>query len=300
MSMFKNLSPSAVAVTGHQSEVIELALTYGFEGIDLDVRDFTGRVRRKGMEHARRLIDSAKIRLSNFALPIALEAEDELFAAELEKLPEMAQVAADVGCPRCVVTLQPAGDERPYHENFEFHRRRFEEICTALEPAGVRLGVGFQAAESLRKGKAFQFVHDLDALLLLLNMVGRPNAGLLLDAWDFVVAGGDLDALGKLPVEQIVAVQVAEVPADVAPAELDEKSRLLPDAENGRVDVSAFLRALAAMGYEGPVTPKPSRAAFTTRRRERIVRRAGEAMDKVWKAAELPAERALSLPSGSE
>lgn len=300
MPMFKNLSPSALAVTGHQSEVIELALTYGFEGMDLDVKDFAGRVRRKGMQYARRLIDSAKIRLGTFVLPVALEAEDEQFAAELEKLPEMAQAAAEVGCPRCVVTLQPAGDERPYHENFEFHRRRLEETCRALDGAGVRLGVGFQAGEFLRKGKAFQFVHDLDALLLLVSMVGRPNIGLLLDTWDFVVGGGDLAALGKLPVEQIVAVQVAEVPVDVPPAELDEKSRLLPDAENGRVDVPAFLRALAAMGYEGPVTPKPSRAAFATRRRERIVRRAGEAMDNVWKAAELPAERVLSLPAGAE
>jgi len=300
MPMFKNLSPSALAVTGHQSEIIELALTHGFEGMDLDAGDFAGRVCRKGMEYARRLIDSARILLGTFALPIDLEADEEAFAAELEKLPEIAQAAADVGCSRCVVTLQPAGDERPYHENFEFHRRRFEDICKALEPAGVRLGVGFQAAESLRKGKAFQFVHDLDALSLLLNMVGRPNAGLLLDTWDFTVAGGDLETLGKLPVEQIVAVQVAEVPADVPPAELDDNSRLLPDAEEGRVDVPAILRKLAELGYEGPVTPRPSRAAFTTRRRERIVRRAGEAMDKVWKAAELPAERALSVSNGAK
>ena len=33
--MFKNLSPSALGISGHQSEIIELALTYGFAGMDL-------------------------------------------------------------------------------------------------------------------------------------------------------------------------------------------------------------------------------------------------------------------------
>ena len=155
--------------------------------------------------------------------------------------------------------LAPAGDTRPYHENFEFHRHRFHDICAALKPAGVRLAVGFQAAEYLRRNQAFQFIHDLDALTLLLNMVAAPNLGLLLDIWDVVACGGSLESVRKLPREQIVAVQVAEMPANVPLAELDEKSRLLPGGENGRIDVAGFLAVLREMGYDGPVTVKPSR-----------------------------------------
>ena len=44
--MFKNLSPTALGITGHQSEIIELALTYGFGGVDLNVTDFATRVWR--------------------------------------------------------------------------------------------------------------------------------------------------------------------------------------------------------------------------------------------------------------
>ena len=55
--MFKNLNPSFLGVTGHQSEIIELALTYGFAGMDLDVADFATRARLRGMPYARRLID---------------------------------------------------------------------------------------------------------------------------------------------------------------------------------------------------------------------------------------------------
>jgi len=104
-----------------------------------------------------------------------------------------------LGCTRATAVLAPAGDTRPYHENFEFHRHRLQEICAALRPSGVRVALGFQAAEYLRRNQAFQFIHDPDALLLLLNMVAAPNIGLLLDAWDWVAGGGTIENIRKLP-----------------------------------------------------------------------------------------------------
>ena len=178
-----------------------------------------------------------------------------------------------------------ANDALPYHENFEFHRRRFHEICRALQPAGVRLGLGFRAAEYLRKDKAFQFIHNLDALTLLVKMIDAPNIGVLVDVWDVVAGGGSLDSIRKLPPGQIVAVQVAEMAAGIAAADLDDKSRLLPGAENGRIDVTAVLAYLSEVGYDGPVTPKPSRAIFQTRRRDLIVKQTGEALERCWRAA---------------
>lgn len=120
--MFKNLNPSALGVSGHQSEIIELALTYGFAGMDLNVAEFATRVRLKGMPYARRLIDSAKIRIGTFSLPLEWDTDDESFQKDLKKLPEYADCAAQLGCTRCTAVLAPAGDTRPYHENFEFHR----------------------------------------------------------------------------------------------------------------------------------------------------------------------------------
>ncbi len=292
--MFKNLNSSALGVSGHQSEIIELALTYGFRGIDVSVEELAARVKLHGMKYARRLIESARMRLGTFQLPLEWDVDDEPFRKDLEKLPQYAQVAAEIGCKRCVCTIQPAGDKRPYHENFEFHRRRFAEVCQALEGAGVRLGVGFRAAESLRKGKAFQFIHDLDALLLLLNMVGSPNVGVLVDVWDLHVSGASLEAVRSLSAQQIVAVQLADIPADKAPAELTEQHRLLPGA-SGQIDGAAVLTMLAELGYDGPVTPKADRKSFESARRDRIVRQAGEAIDKVWRAAGLSSDGKLAV-----
>ena len=280
--MFKNLNPLALGVSGHQSEIIELALTYGFAGIDLNVAEFASRARLKGMPYAKRLIQSAKIRIGTFSLPVEWDTDDETFQKDLKKLPEYAECAAELGCTRCTAMLAPAGDIRPYHENFEFHRHRFHDICEVLKPAGIRLAVGFRASESLRHERAFQFIHDLDALTLLLNMVAAPNLGILFDIWDVVACGGTIDSVRKLPLQQIVAVQVADMPPDVPLAELDEKSsRLLPGGENPRIDVAGFLALLRETGYDGPVTAKPSRGAFQSRRRDVVIKQTSEALDKV-------------------
>jgi len=292
--MFKNLNPWALGVSGHQSEVLELALTYGFRGIEINIVEFATRVKLRGMPYARRLIDSAKIRLGAFRLPLEWDVEDEAFATDLEKLSQYVQVAKEIGCTRCVCTIQPAGDKRPYHENFEFHRRRFAEICRVLEPGGVRLAVGIRAAETLRKGQAFQFIHDMDALSLLLSMVGAPNIGVLVDLWDLQVSGASIDALRALTPQQIVAVQLADLPPDMKPADLTDQHRLLPGS-TGQIDAVAALVALAEAGYDGPVTPIVDRRNFESTRRDRIVRQAGDAMDKLWRAAGLSVEARIGV-----
>jgi sugar phosphate isomerase/epimerase len=287
--MFKNLNPSALGVSGHQSEMLELALTYGFRGIDLNIVEFATRVKLRGMPYARRLIDSAKVRPGTFQLPLEWDVEDAAFAKDLEKIAQYAQVAAEIGLTRCVCTMEPAGDKRPYHESFEFHRRRFIEICRVLEPAGIHLGVGIRAAEGLRKGRAFQFVHDIDALSLLLSMVGAPNIGMLVDVWNLHVSGASIEALRGLSLQQVVAVQLADLPADVRPADLTEQDRLLPGT-TGPINSAAALMALAELGYDGPVTPIADRKNFESTRRDRIVKQAGEHLDKVWRAAGLTVE----------
>jgi len=295
--MFKNLDPSALGVTGHQSEIIELALSYGFRGMDVDMAEFAGRVKLHGLKYARRLIESAHIRVGTFLLPLDWDVDDETFRHGLQELAEYGQIAAELGCTRCVCTIAPAGDRRPYHENFEFHKRRFTDICGALEPAGVRLGVGFRAAEGLRRGQAFQFIHDQDALLLLLNMVGASNLGLLLDVWDLHVAGGSVETIRGLSIPQIVAVQLADLPADVPASEITEEQRLLPGS-GGKVDCPAVLTALAQGGYDGPVTIKADRKAFESTRRDRIVRQAGDVMDRLWKAVGLTQDGKLAAVAG--
>jgi sugar phosphate isomerase/epimerase len=285
--MFRNFNPSALGIIGHPSEIIELALSYGFQGVDLAIEESVHTVKGYGVPYARRLLESARLRAGVFHLPMDLEAEDAVFQQGLGKLAEYGEVAAAMGCTRCVTRLVPASDQLPYHENFERYRRRLGEACQTLDRSGVRLGVGFRAAADLRRGKTFEFIHDPEALLLLVNMVGASNLGILLDGWSLYVATGSLDLVQSLSAEQIVAVDLADLPEDVATTELSEAARLLPGV-TGRVDSAATLAMLAEKGYDGPVTPTPARVTLGNAKRDGIVREAGQALMAVWQAAGLP------------
>jgi len=282
--MFKNLDPSAIGATGHQSEAIEVALTYGFPAVDLDIVEFAGRVKLHGMAYARRSLVSARIGVGTFTLPVDCEADDDTFKRQFAELPQYVEMAQELGCTRALYQIAPAGDKRPYHENFELHRRRFAEISPVLAAGGLRLGVGIRATEGLRKGRAFQFIHSLDALLLLLNMVGVPNLGLSVDVWDLTVSGASLENIQAISPGQVVALQLADLPSDVPLAEATESQRLLPGT-TGRIDCTAILARLAGAGYDGPVTIKADRSAYQSNRRERMAKQLAEVMDKLWREA---------------
>ncbi len=290
--MFKNLNPKTLGVSGFQSEIIELALSNGFRGMDIDVVEVSDQVKSNGIESARRFIDSAKIKIGCGRLPVTWQDDDETFQGQLAELGPFAEALKAIGCSRLTTSIEPATDERPYHEHFEFHRQRFAEICRTLALHDIRLGLAFSGADTARQEKQFEFVHDLDALLSLLSTVAEPNVGVVLDLWDVYASGGDLSSLDKVSAEQIVTVRLSDAPADVPTAEwTEEESRLLPGA-TGAIDSVGALARLSAIGYEGPITPVAARAGFRGMTREAIVRQTGERLNAVWKEVGLtPAGR---------
>lgn len=297
--MFKNLNPEALGISTGQNELIELALSFGFRGIDLDVVEFAAQVKEQGLPKARRLLDSAKLKIGTFKLPIRWYADEATFRGDLQKLPDLLGPAVEIGATRALTEIEPASDERPYHQNFEFHQKRLAELAAALEPKGVRLGVGFSAAASDRQGKAFEFIHTLDALLMLLGMTPAKNLGVSLDLWHLWASGGSFDVVRtKLKPEQIVAVQLADVADPGAePEGQPVASRRLP-GETGTIDTPAVLTALAELGYSGPVTPLPHSSQFAGLRRDQIVKLTGERLDAAWKAAGLSLAGKLSAVAG--
>ncbi len=294
--MFKNLSTEGLGVAGRQSELIELALSFGFQGIDLDLADFQNQVKTHGIAHARRLLDSARLKFGPFPLPLVWDDSDEVYQQGARELPDLLKLAADMGMKRAVTTLSPANDLRPYHENFEFHRRRLAEVGELLAPHGIQLGVGFVSGGS-PQNRAYQFIQSFEAAVLLVSMVRATNVGLVFDAWQMHATGGSLNDLQKLGGQRITAVYLSDAPADVPPAELKPTQRLLI-GETGTIDSSAVLTRVAELGFDGPVTPRIDRSQTKGMRREQLVKLAGERLQAAWKAAGLtPAGKLLAAKS---
>jgi len=291
--MFRNLNPQLLGISGRQSELIELALSYGFKGIDIDLTEFQQTVKTYSLAHARRLIDSARLKLGTFRLPLIWDEDDETYKAGLTAAEESLKLASELGLSRAVTTIAPANDLRPYHENFEFHRRRLQEVGEMLATHSMKLGLEFTSSPEPRKDRAFQFIHTFEALATLVGMIRAGTVGAVVDLFQLHACGGSFDEVRKLGGDRIISVIVADAPADKAATDCEDVDRLLP-GENGTIDVAAALVSLAEWGYDGPITPSVSQSVSTGMKREQIVKAAGERLTQAWGSAGLSAAGKLS------
>ena len=284
--MFKNLNLAALGISGRQSEVIELTLSHGFKGLDLDLVEFGHQVQASGLPHARRLIDSSRLQIGSVRLSLDWDCDTAAFDAQLEKLAGEIQLAQQIGCTRAITDIDPASDNKPYHENFELHRRRYGKLAEMLGRQGLKLGLGFlgsaRAAErpdlSVHPNRRRVFAAAQIDQLPQRRRGARPVA----------LASGRRNHRSDplLSAGKIVTVGLADADPDTTAENADRAIRRLPGT-TGVIDAAEVLSLLAAGKYDGPVTALPSPAVFDGQSRERIVKQTAEALDNVWKAAGL-------------
>ena len=295
--MYRNLNPQAIGISGRQSELIELALTYGFKGISVDITDLARRAVDYGVEHVCRFHKSAKIEIGSFQLPATWRGPEEQYQAFLNQdLETYVSIARALGARRAVLAIEPGSDTLPYHENFEEHRTRLSGIAEKLAQDEIRLGLGLRAARPVRQNYQYQFVFQVDDLLTLIKSVGEENVGLWYDAWNWKVGGGTLAQLQEWPVEKLVAVDVSDAPAELDLAEIGDDQRLLPGA-GGAIDAQSVVNFLRDSDYDGPVTPSASNAALSGLTREEVVQRAAQSMEALWVGAGLAKPPIAAAPA---
>ena len=292
--MFRNLSIVGLPLSGRPSELIEMALSFGFDSMDLDLIDFQQQAKVYGVEHARRLMVSARLSVGVFALPVALSGDDETFAADLAALEERLDLAQQAEAPRAVATIEPASDEHAFKDNFERHRTRLQSIGELLEPRGISLGLAVNPDPAERAEKAHQFLHTLEGLLGLVA-VSHQQVGVVVDPFAMHAAGEPLSMIRDIPEGKIVELRLSDAPGDVPAGELTKAQRLLP-GETGTIDMVAVLKEAEEAKFDGCVTPWAARASITGRGRERIVRLAGDRLIRAWKDAGLPEEPRWFVP----
>ena len=283
--MFRNLSTVGLPLSGRPSELIELALSFGFDSMDIDILDFQQQADIYGVEHARRLMVSARLKSGVFHLPVHLAADEATFAEDLEALPARLAMAEATEAPRAVVTVAPGSDEHTFKDLFELYRTRLVAVGDLLVPHGIMLGLAIVPEVEAREGLANAFVHTYEGLLGLVG--SHPQVGAVIDAWALHVTGESLDVIAQVPKGRIVEVRLSDAPRDAAGATLTRAQRLMP-GETGAVAAAEVLKRAEAAGFDGPVTPWADRSTLTGRGREKIVRLAGDRMESLWKEAGLP------------
>ncbi len=291
--MYRSLNVETLGITGRQSELIELALSFRFKGLDIDIETFARQVESRGQEYATRCLDSANkctgLTIGVWQLPISWDADEARLTEQITRIPSLANCAKSINANRCITVIPPGSETLALKESFDFYAAKLNEIGELLAPHGISLGVGFQAAAKSREGLEHTAVNTAETLTTLLSMVSASNVGFYIDTWNWVLGGGSVEDIVALGADRIVAMSVADIPAGATEDAIELNQRLLP-APEGTIAHADLLNKLHDLNFEGPVTPTPHTSQYKGITRDKIAKLAAEALRSVWPGADLQEE----------
>jgi len=247
--MFTCMSPGAIGIGLPWEECLPLAKAAGFDGIDVDVDP------AKGAAYYRDALARYGLQPGGAGLPFDYRGSASGVGEGLQKLDAIAAVAAEVGVTRFATWILPYSDELRMAENLRFHVERLAPAAKILDAHGCRLGLEFIGPKTMREGHKYVFVHTLEQMLAMGELIG-PNVGLLLDSWHWYTSLGTVEDILALDQRQVVYVHINDAPAGVPVDRQLDAVRCLPGA-TGVEDLPGFLHALRTIGYDGPVVPEP-------------------------------------------
>lgn len=251
--MYKVLNSKGLGVAGRQNELIELALTHGFQGVEIDMTDLVGRHDALGKEFACQFLQSANMDIGTFDLPINFSGSDGDFVASCEKLETIVDLASTLNAKRCRVRIEPNSDDTPFQENLERHRARIEDIGARFEESGIRLGLYLQASSAVEADGNYKFIQTAEEILTLVKAIDHANVGLSLDTWEWVVGGGAMDQISDFDLAVLSEVILSDVGAEANPGSYTAADRVLP-CTGGDPFSLKLCQFLKEKGYDGAVS----------------------------------------------
>ena len=285
--MYKNLNATVLGVSGRQSELIELAMTYGFRGLDIDIVDLVKRTQRSEFEKAARYLLSAKMLVSGFETPIDLDSDDETFEKTLALLPATIEIAGKVNARAGFLRLPAATDRLPFHEYFDVLHKRVDRIAEIFAANKVMLGLYFSTAIENRENRQFKFIQDVEGFLAFFNACANQSVGLVIDSFNWVVGGGTFEQLATIPGNRVAVLRLAD--AEVLPSVADASLKMRQLAgTSGVIDNVRIVSVLSKNGFDGPITAFGHSSNFGGMTRDSIVAKSQDSLDNVLAGAGLP------------
>lgn len=251
-------------------ERVAAAARAGFPGIGLLVDDYAA-LRSSGRSDADLLgvLDRHGVRVVEveFLFDWALTGPraDESRAAEATL-----HTMLDVFAPHHmnVGDLQSPGELAP----LELVAERFAGVCDRAAEHGTRVALEFLPWTGLA---------DLAIAADVVHAAGRPNGGVLIDAWHYFRGHPDPSTLQGLRARDVVAVQLDDADAETVGPLFEDTMfrRRLPG--DGTFDLVGLVQALAAIGVDGPYSVEIMSTAEQSLPVEDAARRAHDAASRV-------------------
>jgi sugar phosphate isomerase/epimerase len=235
-------------------EFVDLAARHGFDGVDFSIGAAMKAAEQYGNPFTLREVLLEKgVEPAVFGLDVEWRKDEETFEQGIAALREKADFANALGAKRCITWMPPSVSMNV--ADWERQTvRRFNQVADIFEENDIRFGLEWVGPHHLRATGANamgpnNFIYTMDGTLELIQKIGLPNMGLLVDSYHCYTTGVTEAEIAALGDSRIVHVHINDAPKGLAPEEVKDGERLLPG--EGAIDLPSFLNGLRGAGYTG-------------------------------------------------
>ena len=111
--MYKNLNAKSLGISGRINELIELALTHNFKGLDLDLEGLTDQIEQRGHDHLLQFLQSGQVQVGGFDISVDCQCDEAQFQVELDRIDALGQLGAVLGAIGCTAVIPPTATGDP-------------------------------------------------------------------------------------------------------------------------------------------------------------------------------------------
>ena len=234
-------SIATVSISGNLREKLDAIAKAGFDGIEIFEQDFvadTGTPREIGDMIRDHGLEITLFQPFRDFEGLAGEERQRAFDRAMHKFDTMQELGADLILicssvhPDALGGIDRAADD-------------FRELGEIAAERSLRVGY-----EALAWGR---HVNDHRDAWEIVRRVDHPSVGLILDSFHTLARRIDPQTIRRIPSDKIFFVQLADAPSiDMDLLYWSRHFRNMPG--EGDLDVTSFMRAVAATGYDGPVS----------------------------------------------
>jgi len=280
VKFYKNLGHGHIGVKADQRQALEYAVKYGFAGITPNPGEYEGKSAAEISEWVVAMKEKG-VRYGSGGLPVEFRRDEDRFKSDMSNLPKQAGLLKRLGVNRVATWIMPGHNELTYLQHFELLKTRFREAAKVLKDYDIRLGLEFVGPRTSRARFRFAFACTQIDMMELVNAIGVPNVGLLLDSWHWYTSHGTVDELLRLSNKDIVHVHVNDAPSGVEVDQQVDNRRALP-VTTGVIDMKGFINALVKIGYDGPVECEPFDQELRKMDADAALQKTSESLSRVW------------------
>lgn len=252
----KCLDPGAIGVQVDQLELIRLAAQHNFEAVTPYPSFLVGH-----LQESVAALQEEGLVWGVAGLPVEFRRNEAKLKDDLAALPRLARALSEAGGSRMSTWIMPTHAELNYLKNFEQHADRLRQVAQVLADHNIRLGLEYVGPKTLRDRDRYAFVSTLEETRELIDKIGLPNVGVVLDSFHWYTAEEGVDDILTLTNREVVGCDLNDAHPGRGPREQIDGERELPLA-TGIIPAKEFLRALLKINYDGPVRVEPFNKAL--------------------------------------